>query len=84
LPHRRIILVLVTALTVLTALVAVVMVFQSLFAALGDLATARVLSGVGIACLVILVVDVLLLVGALGMLAVREREDDNHRGDSNG
>ena len=77
--NRRIVLFLVTGLAILIVTLAVVLVFQSLFAALGDAATAGVLFGFGIACLVMLVVDVLLLVGALGMLAVQDL-DDPHRG----
>ena len=43
---------------------------------MGDVATARVLFGFAIACLVLLVVDVLLLVGVLGMRAVRDQSDE--------
>ena len=70
-PHRRRLLVLVTGLTVLITTFAVLMAFHSLFSALGDAVAARVLFGFAIACLVLLVVDVLLLVGVLGMRASR-------------
>ena len=70
---------LVSMMAVLIVTLAVVKVFQSLFAALGDLLTARVLSGFSIACLVMLAIDVLLLVGALGMLAAQNPEFEDRR-----
>ena len=80
--HRRLLLLLVTSLTVLTVLFAVLMTFQALFAALGDALAARVLSGFAIASLVLLVVDVLLLVGVLGMHAIGEHDRDQTPPDS--
>ena len=47
--------------------------------ALGDVVAARVLFGFAITCLVLLVVDVLLLVGVLGMLAVQDQRDEGER-----
>lgn len=71
---RRVALVLVTTMAVLIVVLAIVLVFQWLFAALGDPAAARVLSGFAVACLVMLVTVVLLLVGTLGLhLAGPER-----------
>lgn len=78
-PYRRCPLFLVTGLAILIVALAVLLAFQALFSALGDTLVARVLGGIAIACLVMLVVDVLLLVGVLGMLAVHESEEPFHR-----
>ena len=75
-PYRRFLLVLVPGLAVLVVSFAVLMAFQTLFSALGDLLVARILGGIALGCLVILVVDVLLLVSVLGVLAVRDADED--------
>ncbi len=80
-PYRRCLLVLVAGLTVSIVAFAVLMAFQAIFSALGDVAAARILFGIAIACLILLAVDVLLLVGVLGMLAVRDQNDDRRRPD---
>jgi hypothetical protein len=70
--YRRCLLFLVTGLAVLVVAFAVLMAFQMIFFALGDAFAVRILSGIAVACLVLLVVDVLLLVGVLGMQAVQD------------
>jgi len=77
-------LVLVPGLAVLIVSFAVLMAFQTLFSALGDPLVARILGGIALACLVILVVDVLLLVAVLGVLAVRDADDNRQPRDQAG
>lgn len=70
-PHalldRRISLSLVAVLLVLVVTLAVLFGFQILFSALGDTGAARVLGQIGLACLVLLTIDVILLVAAVGL-----------------
>lgn len=64
---RRIVAVLVVALPVLLTTFAVLMAGQLLVGGLGDAAGGAALRGVAVGVLVLLVVDLVLLVGALGV-----------------
>lgn len=66
--------VLVAALPVLIVAFAVLMGGESLARATADAVSARVLFWVAMGALMLLVVDVVLLVGALGINAVAQRE----------
>lgn len=70
---NKIVSALLAALAILTVTCAVLMGFQVLLSSLHDSAAARALQWIGFGCLVLLIVDVLLLVGAL---AVRALEQD--------
>ena len=64
---------LLATLAILTVICAVLMGFQVLLSTLHDTAAARTLQWVGFGCLILLITDVLLLVGAL---SVRVLEQD--------
>jgi hypothetical protein len=58
---------------------AVLMAFYALVSALGDVDGARTLLWAAIATLLLLVIDLVLLVGSLGLKALQGREDDADR-----
>ena len=64
---------LLAALAILTVTCAVLMGFQVLLSSLHDTVAARALQWIGFGCVILLVTDLLLLVGAL---AVRALEQD--------
>jgi hypothetical protein len=75
---RRIFAVLVSGLAIFIVAFAVLMAFYALVSALGDSPGALVLLRSAVATLVLLLVDLLLLVGALGLAAVgKHQRDDN-------
>lgn len=74
---RRVFGVLTTILIVLTVASAVLLTVQALLAALGDVRGAKVVLWIGLACLILLAIDVLLLVGALGVAAMQS-SDNSH------
>ncbi|MFN0020158.1 MAG: hypothetical protein ACKVP0_18005 [Pirellulaceae bacterium] len=81
---RRILTVLVLGLPVLLVAFAVVMGGWGLAQGMGDPAGATALRWIGVACLMLLVIDVVLLVMALGLNAIeasggREPPDTNSR-----
>ncbi len=71
---RRLLAVLVLTLPILVVAFAVVMGGQALAQATGDASGARGLFWVGMSCLMLLVVDLLLLVMALGINAMDQRD----------
>ena len=72
---RPVFVVLVGAMAVLLAAFSVVMAFYALVSGLGDATGARVLLWIGIGCLILIVADLLLLVGALGLRAMEDRDE---------
>ena len=74
---RRVLLILVFGLAVLIVVFAVVMAFYALVSALGDTSAAQLLLGIGISCLMLLVADLILLVGCLGINAVAARDGES-------
>jgi hypothetical protein len=68
---------LLAALTILTVACAVLMAFQLLLGALQDGGAADVLRWIGFGCLLLLIVDVLLLVGALAIRAVQQDQNSD-------
>lgn len=72
---RRILVVLVLALPVLVVAFAVVMGGGGLAQGMGDPAGATALRWIGMACLMLLVMDGLLLLLALGLNAIDERRE---------
>ena len=66
---------LLATLAILTVTCAVLMGFQVLFSSLHDTVAARVLQWIGFGCVLLLITDLVLLVGAL---SVRELERDRH------
>ena len=72
---RRLLTKLVFALPILITSFAVILGAALLAQALGDVAGARGLFWIAIGALIALVIDVLLLVGALGLLALDQRRD---------
>ena len=72
---NKVVATLLAALAVLTVTCAVLMGFQVLLSSLRDTVAARVLQWIGLGCLVLLIADLLLLVGAL---SVRVLEQDRH------
>jgi hypothetical protein len=72
---RRLLTTLVFALPILVVAFGVVLGAAELAKALGDAAGARGLSWIAIAALILLVIDALLLLGALGLRALEEPRD---------
>jgi len=70
---NKVVSVLLAALAILTVICAVLMGFQVLLNALHDTVAARTLQWIGFGCVILLIADVLLLVGAL---SVRVLEQD--------
>ena len=71
---------LLAALAILTVTCAVLMGFQVLFSSLQDALAARALQWIGLGCLILLVTDLVLLVGALSVRVLeqdREGSDDS-------
>ena len=66
---------LLAALAILTVTCAVLMGFQVLLSSLHDTVAARALQWIGFGCVVLLITDLVLLVGAL---SVRVLEQDHH------
>lgn len=66
---------LLAALAVLTVTCAVLMGFQVLLSSLHDTVAARALQWIGFGCVILLITDLVLLVGAL---SVRVLEQDRH------
>ena len=77
---RPLLLVLVYGLPVLVVAFAVILGAASLAQAMGDAAGGRALVWVATAALILLIIDVLLLVGALGLAALGSdsRDDEPH------
>ncbi|MBC8351225.1 MAG: hypothetical protein H8E66_04515 [Planctomycetes bacterium] len=75
---NKVVTALLAAFAILIVSCAVLMGFQVLLSSLHDAAAAQVLQWVGFGCLALLVIDVLLLIGAL---AVRSLDQDRHRPD---
>jgi hypothetical protein len=73
---KRILTVLVLALPVLVVAFAVVMGGWGLAQGMGDPAGATALRWIAVTCLMLLVIDVLLLLMALGVNAIEERRED--------
>lgn len=71
---RRALSVLVGSLAILVVAFAVVTAFHLLVQALGDTAAARTLLWASVACLLLLCTNLLLLVIALGLRAIRDDE----------
>ena len=71
--------VLVGVLAVLVVAFCVLMAFYLLVLALGDVFASRALLGTAFGCLILLVTDLILLVGALGLKSIERR--DRHTGD---
>ena len=67
---------LLAALAILIVICAVLMGFQVLLSSLHDTVAARALQWIGFGCVILLITDVLLLVGAL---SVRALEQDRHQ-----
>jgi hypothetical protein len=80
---RRVFTVLVGGLAVLVVAFAVLMAFYLLISALGDAAASRAILWTAVGCLVFLVADLVLLVGALGLqsLVGEDRGPDRGAGD---
>lgn len=76
---RKLISALLATLSILIVACAVLLGFQLLLSALQDSAAAATLGAVSLGCVILLVVDVLLLVGAL---AIRVLEQDQNGEDS--
>ena len=74
---RSLLLVLVFSLPILVVCFAVIMGAASLAQALGDAAGGRALFWVAMGALILLVIDALLLLGALGMRALAANETDD-------
>ncbi|MEO8495516.1 MAG: hypothetical protein ABI614_10635 [Planctomycetota bacterium] len=62
---NKVISALLATLAILTVICAVLMGFQVLLSSLHDTAAASVLQGVGLGCMILLIADLVLLVGAL-------------------
>ena len=77
---RRVLTVLVGAMAVLLTAFSVTMAFCALLSGLGDATGARVLLWVAVAVLILFVADVLLLVGALGLRALEDRDQGPTQG----
>ena len=73
---NKIISALLAAFAILIVTCVVLMAFQALLGALHDTLAARTLQWIGIGCIILLVTDILLLVGAL---SVRALEQDRRR-----
>jgi uncharacterized membrane protein YhaH (DUF805 family) len=73
---RRVFVVLVGVLAVLLVTFSVVMAFYALLKGLDDATGAQALLWTGIIFLMLIVVDTLLLVGALGVKALEDREEE--------
>lgn len=69
---RRLFSVLIGSLAVLVVALAVIVPFHLLLRALGDVAAARALLWASVACLMLLLVDLVLLVAALGCKAIQD------------
>ena len=73
---RSVLISLVFGLVLMLVAFAVLMAFHALVLAMGDAVAARAIFWAAITCLVLLVVDVLLLLAALGLRAI-DRSDDS-------
>jgi hypothetical protein len=71
---------LLAAFAILIVSCAVLMGFQVLLSSLHDTVAARALQWIGFGCVILLITDVVLLVGAL---SVRALEQDRHRPNDN-
>jgi hypothetical protein len=76
---RVVFFVLVAGLSIFVVAFAVLMAFYALVTGLGDLVAARALLWTAMACLILAAVDLLLLVGALGLQAMQHQPQQ--RGD---
>lgn len=72
---RPILSLLVFGLVLLLVAFSVLMAFYALISAMGDSAGATALLWAAIICLVMLVVDMILLLGALGLRSLRDEEE---------
>lgn len=72
---NKVILVLLAAMAILTTICAVLLGFQGLLSSLHDAAAARVLQWIGLACMILLITDIMLLVGALSVRALEQDRD---------
>ncbi|MDA1054867.1 MAG: hypothetical protein O3C40_30960 [Planctomycetota bacterium] len=72
---NRIVSTLLAALAILTVAGAVLMGFQVLLSSLHDTVAARALQWIGFGCLILLVTDLVLLVGALSVRALEQDRD---------
>lgn len=77
---RRVFALLVGALAVLLTAFSVTMAFYALLSGLGDSTGARVLLWIAVAGLILLVADLVLLVGALGLRALEDRDQGPTQG----
>ena len=78
---RRLIFILVISLPVLVVSVSVVMATQALLAATEDKAAASVMRWVGIGLMCLTVINLVLLVGALGIQSLSSQEDESNNPD---
>ena len=76
---QRALAVLVGVLAILVVAFSVLMAFYLLVLALGDAVASRAPLGTAFGCLILLVTDMVLLVGALGLKSLERR--DRHTGD---
>jgi len=75
---NKIVSALLAALAILVVTCAVLMGFQALLSSLHDSAAARALQWIGFGCVILLIVDVLLLVGALSVRALEQDRRGPH------
>ena len=71
---HRIIIVLVGGFALLLVAFAVIMAFYALIVSLGDAPAGKVLFWIAMGALILLITDVVLLVGALGLRAVQQQD----------
>ena len=67
---------LLAALAILTVTCAVLMGFQVLLSSLHDTVAARVLQWIGLGCVILLIADLVLLVGALSIRVLEQDHQD--------
>lgn len=77
---RSLLTILVLALPVLVVSLAVLLAAAGLTAAIGDAPAASVLTWIGIGCGLLLLVNIVLLLCALGVRALEQADDDQHSG----
>lgn len=73
---QRVFIALVGGLAILVVAFAVLMGFYALIGALGDAPAARALLWAATSCLILLVMDLVLLVGALGVQTLQQNDED--------
>ena len=73
---RFVFFILVAGLSIFVVAFAVLMAFYALVTEMGDLVAARALLWTAVGCLILAVINVLLLVGALGLQALHGRQEE--------